>query len=379
MRYGTRISLTLLSGATILGGAALFAGTAQAADVEAPGLQNRSIAYVMFKEDKSIFSTHDGKQECPNGLNEGPREEYKILYPEIPGKKYTLAETQLAREAEIWFPGKTSTNPIPFQYAVGPTAYGLNLDGKIGPNDLTSPDGEKGIDNQLQRVWGCVGMYRSGAFNVVRYDDWRKYQYNNVVIELTDVDSLENDNDVTLTTYRGLDKILTNATGSTYLDGGTQRLDLRWGKDYIQKFHGKIVGGVLLTEGAEYLMPSAGNSTSITDIRYYDTHWRLNVSPTRAEGLFAGYMDIEDWNQGTGQIRSTHHQAYDRASTASIYRAMRKMADYKPDPVTGEFTAISMATKVAFTQVFAKRPNAAVSEVKQPSAGEDAKAKAERH
>ena len=95
MRYGTRISLTLLSGATILGGAALFAGTAQAADVEAPGLQNRSIAYVMFKEDKSIFSTHDGKQECPNGLNEGPREEYKILYPEIPGKKYTLDASKM--------------------------------------------------------------------------------------------------------------------------------------------------------------------------------------------------------------------------------------------------------------------------------------------
>lgn len=379
MRYGTRISLSLLSGATMLSGAALFAGTAQADDA-IPGLQNRSIAYVMFKEDKSIYSTADGKQECPTGLNEGPREEYKIIYPEIPGKKYTLMETQLAREAEIWFPGKTSTNPIPFKYAVGPTAFGMNLDGKVGPNDLTSPDGEKGIDNQLQRVWGCVGMYRSGAFNVVRYDDWRKYQYNNVVIEITDVDSLVNDDDVTLTTYRGLDKILTNATGSTYLDGGTQRLDLRFGKDYIQKFHGKITNGVLLTEAGEYLMPSAGNSTSITDIRYHDTRWRLNLTGTRAEGLFAGYMDIEDWNQGTGQIRSTHHQAYDRASTASIYRAMRKMADGRPDPVTGENTAISMAIKVGFTQVFTKRPDTAVSEVKQPATvGDDAKAKAERH
>ncbi len=360
MRYGTRFSLALLCSAALFAGAAQAADTAQAADNAAPGLQNRSIAYVMFKEDKSIYSTHDGKQECPNGLNEGPREEYKIIYPEIPGKKYKLVDTQLARESEIWFPGTTSTNPVPFKYAVGPIAYGLNLDGKIGPNDLTSPDGEKGIDNQLQRAWGCVGMYRSGAFNVVRYDDWRKYQYNNVVIELTDVDSLANDDDVTLTTYRGLDKLLTNATGSTYLDGGTQRLDMRWGKDFIQKFHGKIVDGVLMTEGAEYLMPSAGNSTSITDIRYYNTHWRLKVSPTRAEGLFAGYMDIEDWNQGTGQIRSTHHQAYDRASTASIYRALRKLADYMPDPVTGQNMAISMATKVAFTQVFAIHPPAAV-------------------
>ncbi len=76
----------------------------------------------------------------------------------------------------------------------------------------------------------------------------------------------------------------------------------------------------------------------------------------------AGYMDIDDWNAGSNQIRSTHHQAYDRAATPSIYRAMRKLADYRPDPVTGENTAISMSSRVGFTQVFAIHPPAAVSE-----------------
>lgn len=344
MQYGTR----LLFG--ILGSAALFAGTARAAE-----LQNRSIAYVMTYESKEAYNTADGKQECPDGLNEGPREQFKILYPETPGKKWKLTETQLAREAEIWFP-TTTPDPIPYHYAVGPIAYGMNLDGKIGPDDFTGPDGEKGIDNQLQRAWGCQPMYRKGSFNVVRYDDWRKYQYNTIVIELTGVDSLETSDDVTLTTYRGLDKIMTDATGATYLPGGTQRLDGRWGKVFIQKFHGRIAGGVLTTDGADYLMPSAGNGASITDIRYYDTHWRLKLTPERAEGVMAGYMDIDDWNAGSNQIRSTHHQAYDKAATPSIYRAMRKLADYKPDPVTGENTAISMASRVGFTQVFAIHP-----------------------
>jgi hypothetical protein len=330
-------------------GAALLAGAAQAAE-----LQNRSIAYVMHYESKETYNTKDGK-ECPDGVNEGPREQFKILYPDTPGKKWKLTETQLARESEIWFP-HTTPDPIPYKYAVGPIAYGMNLDGKIGPNDLTNPEGEKGIDNQLQRAWGCVGMYRSGSFNVVRYNDWRKYQYNNIVIELTDVDSLENDDDVTLTTYRGLDKIMTDATGATYLPGATQRLDLRWGMGYIQKFRGRIVKGVLTTEGADYLMPSAGNGGSVTDIRYYNTHWRLELMPDHAKGVMAGYIDIDDWNAGTNQIRSTHHQAYDRAATPSIYRAMRKLADFKPDPVTGENTAISMASRVAFAQVFVIRP-----------------------
>ena len=46
---------------------------------------------------------------------------------------------------------------------------------------------------------------------------------------------------------RGLDKIMTDATGATYLPGGTQRLDGRWGKVFIRKFHGRIVDGVLTT------------------------------------------------------------------------------------------------------------------------------------
>jgi len=40
------------------------------------------------------------------------------------------------------------------------------------------------------------------------------------VIELTDVDSLVNDPDVTVTTYRGTDTLLTDATGNGFLPGG---------------------------------------------------------------------------------------------------------------------------------------------------------------
>ena len=40
------------------------------------------------------------------------------------------------------------------------SAIGLNLDGKVGPNDFIGPEGEKGIDNQLYRVLGCVAHFR---------------------------------------------------------------------------------------------------------------------------------------------------------------------------------------------------------------------------
>ena len=119
---------------------------------------------------------------------------------------------------------------------------------------------------------------------------------------------------------------------------------------------------MLRTEGADYLMPSAGNGSSIADIHYYNTQWRLKLTPEGAEGLMGGYMDIDDWKDVTNQQRSTHHQAYGSASTPSIYRAMEKMADYKPDPVTGKNRAISMALKVRFAQVFIKHPDNVVSQ-----------------
>jgi hypothetical protein len=42
---------------------------------------------------------------------------------------------------------------------------GFNLDGKIKPNDFVSPDGEKGIDNQLYRAWGCDSPWRGADGN----------------------------------------------------------------------------------------------------------------------------------------------------------------------------------------------------------------------
>jgi hypothetical protein len=362
MQYRSHLLAGLFAAASLTAGSAFAADNAPAPAQQSP-LQNRSIGYVMTTEFKAIYDTPDGKKECPDGLNEGPREQFKILFPEKPGKKWKITETQLERESEIWFP-HTTPDPIPYHYAVGNIAYALNLDGKVGPNDFTSPDldGEKGIDDQLQRAWGCAPNYRSSSYNLLAFNNWRKYAYNLIVIELTDVDDLQNDDDVTLTTYRGLDKVMTDATGATYLPGGTERLDMRWGKQFIQKFHGKIVNGVLRTDGADYLMPSAGNGMSIADIRYYKTQWRLKLTPDRAEGLMGAYMDIDDWNAASNQQRSTHHQAYGQASTPSLYRAMRKMADYNPDPKTGEMTAISMALKVMFTQVFIKHPEQAVSQ-----------------
>ncbi len=336
---------------------ALASGTclsapAFAAEGNTSPVAGRTIGYVMTSEYKAIWDTPDGKLECPQGINDGPREQFKIQFPE--DKKWSILESQLVRESEVWFP---TTTPEQFAYheSVAKVSFGIDLNDTVDDNDYTDPDGNKGIDNQTQRAWGCTANYRSTSYNLGAFNNWRKYAYNIIVIELSDVDDLINDPDVTLTTYRGMDRPMTDATGATYLAGGTQRVDMRFGKQFIATFKGKIVDGVLTTEGADYTMPSAGNGSSVADVRYYGARWRLNLTPERAQGILGGYMDIADWNSAANQGRSTHHQAYGQAATPSIYRAMIRNADYA-DPKTGEMIGISTAFKVGLTQVFVKHP-----------------------
>ncbi|MGE3335195.1 MAG: hypothetical protein AB7I36_16240 [Rhodospirillaceae bacterium] len=353
MKHQTKLLILALASGTALSAPAFAADGSNTSPV-----QDRRIGYVMTSEYKAIWDTPDGKAECPQGINNGPREEFKILYPD--DKKWTILESQLERESEVWFPKLTAQPKLPYYESVAKTSFGIDLNDKIDDNDYTDPDGNKGIDNQTQRAWGCTANYRSTSYNLGAFNNWRKYSYNIIVIELTDVDDLVNDPDITLTTYRGMDKPMTDATGATYLAGGTQRVDMRFGKIFVQKFKGKIVDGVLTTEGADYTMPSAGNGSSVADVRYYGARWRLALTPDRAQGIMGGYMDINDWNAAANQGRSTHHQAYGQAATPSIYRAMVKNADYA-DPKTGAMIGISTAFKVGFTQVFVKHPDMAVS------------------
>ena len=348
-----RFSGLLLSGVLAALGSA---GRAQVTPDGNPGaLRNHSIGYVMTSENRAIYETPDGKAECPQGFNDGPREQLKILYPDE--SKRSVVGARLAREAETWLPS-TSPEALPYRAVQGKTGLGLDLDGKVGPDDFTGPNGETGIDNQLYRAIGCSRNFRAEGNTSITTPQWRtRSRYNIFVIELTNVDTLMNSGQVTVTTYRGMDRLLADATGANYLPGGTQTVDLRWGKRFIQKFRGKIVDGVLTTEPADLIMPAASMNDprdGAPDILFHDMRFRLKLSPDQADGFMGGYADIESWYYDSIETRSTHHQSYGGVSTPSMYRALRHFADAYPDPKSGENTAISAAIDVKFTQVYVR-------------------------
>ena len=338
--------------------AAFSMGTAFAAEPD--GVVNRTIGYVLTDYDFATYQTPDGKAECPDGYNDGPRERFERLFPKD-GPKGALMNGQIARESAIWGPTMVD-EPFPFKYEQGKVAIGLNLDGKVGPNDFTSPDGEKGIDNQLYRALGCVVNRRApgGSLTVFVTTFMQRYNFNRVLLEITDVDSLVNDDDVTLTTYRGRDALMIDAAGQ-FLPGGSNRADHKWGKKFIASFKGRIKDGVLTTDPVpDWYMPAKYTFQDVTTRYFRDARFRLNLTPDRASGLLAGYTDVENWYRQIIRSLSTHHLSYGEEYAPPLYRALHKLADAYPD-ANGQNTAISAALEMNFVRVFVKHPEKAVA------------------
>lgn len=317
-------------------------------------LRDGRIGYVLTNRYWSLYETERGATECPKGFNNGPREEFKKLYPR--DKQLSVVDAQLQWEGSQWHPS-TSTYRLPFHEAQGKISYGLNLDGKVGAEDFVSPQGEQGIDNQFYRAIACVDSFRIGG-SLYNFENTFLQQYpdSRLLIELTEVDDLVNDADVTVTTYRGMNSLLGDASGKSYLPGGTQRVDMRWSKDYVFKLKGRIVDGVLSTEPIDWAMVPWAMTANVTAFQEFrGMRLKMKVTAERAEGIMAGYVDVQRWHHALNTNLSTHHQSYGRVSSPSVVAALQRLADGYPDE-SGTHTAISASADLKMVQVYLVHP-----------------------
>lgn len=365
-------SMLLAGAAILLGGSALSApAAAQTADVL--GLKNGTIGYVLTSAAWGLHQTPDGKAECPDGYNEGPREQFKVLYP----NGGTVEGTQLERESASRYPLDKEDNFV-YREAKGQVGLGMNLDGKVDANDFTSPEGVKGVDNQLFRAIGCTRLFRAPDGTFANFTEmWvREMGFNRVLVELTNVDNLANDDDVTVSLYRGKDKLITDATGKNIIAGGSNRIEDRFSKRFTKTMKGKIVDGVLQTEptDVDWVWSVFFDHPGYYGIK--QARIQLNLAPhgDRAEGMIAGYTDIDNFYQQLVRAWSTHHSSYGGMSQPSLFRALHRLADGVPDE-KGVNTAISSSLSLKFVQVFIEHPAPKVAAVEgvQRSAVEPAR------
>lgn len=330
--------------------AGLGVGSAMADDMQGP-LRNRTISYALVTMHWSVYQTADAKAECPNGLNDyGPREVFKSYFGD--GKGKTVVESQLAREGFKYFPLDVE-DKLPYNYAGGKISNGINLDGKVKDGDFVNPEGETGVDNNLFRVIGCARIYRGpdGAIFFFATKQTRDYTFNRTMIEITEVDDLANDPDVSVTFYRGMDPLMQDASGALVVAGGTQRPDLKFGKRLIRRTKGKIENGTLLTDPIESMMVPWEVFPPVPDyLLMKGARFSLRLTPERAEGVLAGYADVEKL-YAHATTWSTHHFSYGQHDAPRFYRELNKMADGYPDK-DGKMTAISSALQFNMIQVF---------------------------
>jgi len=151
---------------------------------------------------------------------------------------------------------------------------------------------------------------------------------------------------------------LLDATGEKVAAGGTQRVDMKYGRKLIQHMHGKIVNGVLTTDAIEGRWPWAIYWETPAVLQMHAMRLSLKLTGGTADGVIAGYTDVESYYHWLTSW-STHHLSYGRLDPAEFYWALKNNADAYPDK-DGKNTAISSAITINMTQVFIQHPDSSL-------------------
>jgi hypothetical protein len=338
--------------------AAFMPGLAQAAPT--------TISLVLGSWHFALYETPNAKEECPDGFQFKQADNYKAQFPtpeerRAREEKFGYYVNRGPQGENVFYFPTVVKDPLPFRAVQTKTALGLNLDGESegkgggvsAPHEnFTSPDGEPGIDNQLYRVLGCVPGWRKGGMieGVIQEYVHSEYQAR-FLLDISGIEDERNSPHVTVTTYRGLDAVAEDPSGKL-IPWLSQRIDYKRAKRYIQTLQGKIVDGVLTTDPADVRLPAYEQPDMAQDRIIRQMRLRLELSPTGAQGLLGGYVDIESWylmyakNWGAHTVADTEGW-----SGPATYQALHEFADYR-DPTTGTLTGISAAYAVDFARVY---------------------------
>jgi hypothetical protein len=221
---------------------------------------------------------------------------------------------------------------------LGKTAYGINLDGRRGPEDFVGTDGEPGVDNALWRALGCVWNFRENG----KPENATRVLFSArapTLVEITGIDDVRNDTQVQVSIYTGATALAVDAAGHALA-----RASFDVDPDPRLQAHtrGRIVNGVLTTEPFDVRL--SYREQIIDTLRVLRaTRLRAVLKPDGSiEGGFYGYYDVESFWSSVQQMTQLG-ASLSRLSCPAVRSALQRYADGFPDPATGRNTAISAA------------------------------------
>ncbi len=342
----------LLCGAVLVGAAAPL--PAAAASSASRGSSGKTIGLVLTDMRYALRETPGAKEECAGGLQANEIAQFKATPGHFEHMHKFGGNTQNRGpngELANYIPLMVQ-DPLPWAEMTAKVGYGVNLDGtqdgratakSLAHEKLTDPvTGEK-VDNQMARVLGCVQGWRKTGFMAEFYSkEVETSSYNRMLIEISGVDDERNDPRVEVAIYKGLDRIVRNAAGTSFIPMMSQRVDTRF-PEFVYRTRGKIVVGEVRTDPLPLARMALIQVQIPAERRMHDMTLRLKLTADGAEGIMAGYEDLDAWWHVNSKIPGSDVGRY---SPAIVYKAALRFADGYPDPATGKATAISAAYKI---------------------------------
>jgi hypothetical protein len=237
---------------------------------------------------------------------------------------------------------------------------GFNLDGKIKPADFISPDGEKGVDNNLYRAWGCDAPWRGNgnATLDLRANDKMQEGLYTMVLRVSGNQDPMNDSDATVEIGYSPDKIVKDARGGIATDYSYRILK----SAQYTKLKAKIVNGVVVTEQVEHLHTPriAWFYDQTGDTNFSKGMIKLKLAPDglSGTGLLGGYRNWRElytentFAQDGGQQGIREHEDH-----VSLYYALRRNADGMYNEKTGKYDGISSVYRIKFASAYVVDPD----------------------
>lgn len=301
-------------------------------------------------------------KQCPK-MNAKPAQEayYRYLSPERAAQQREATAKSGGITAMLMpmrAPGELDATMLPgtvgdpgFFQPQATVIKGLNLDGDDGAGkppkgirkhkNFTAPWGEKGIDNQMFLVEGCVEGWRRNGFLPLISNDMRASGELSILVRVSGIDNDQNDDQVMVDFLYSRDGMKRVGAAKTLLPDYTYTVSDRIDDtNAFARFRGKIVNGVVVTEPIDKMSLHYSNTSAMN---VYQPRMRLEFKPDGTmKGVLGGYRDWREYIAYAflqkGQYENTI--GYD---SAGMYHAIRKASDGMQDPVTGEYLGISTA------------------------------------
>ncbi len=350
-----------------------LAAAAVALQVSTAAAETKSYAFSLFYP-----ATYTQPDNCPTGLNPTTHEIYKnalVTTGTKPDEAEKIIENYVSRQGQgaqqaakpITERGKADgkqvsaySNPLTvpdpgFKTAVGKFALGFNLDGR-GENDAGAFEDprshEKGVDNQLFRIYGCTANYMATPPVYPNYplETWEMVAGTMPawLLSVSGEDLTKEGSEVTITIDRATNRLLRDGKGHPR-SNATFRIDSDPRSHNV--FKGRIEKGMVKAEVPKvYFM---GDQFFFPDFDFTHVKFELDMKEEggHSHGMMGGYLPWISIYYQHGQ-NGLNAETFRGMDMVGLYRALMRMADADPDPSTGQNRRISTAWLMELVPAF---------------------------